>query len=128
MILPEITPAEFEQYVLASDAVVSTIGPPENRRSSLSAQDFSATMTRLVDVVDKSSHQRLVHLTSAGTSYDGEVVSFSRKVMRCLVPLVAPVVIPAKEKELAILRQSTIKWTSFRPPLITKKGKAHLIG
>ena len=110
----------------AADAVISTIGPPENRTSVLTPNDFGKAMTNLVTFIDKTSNKRFVHIASAGTSYKGETISILRKLMRYLISLVAPVVIPAKEQELKVLMNSSINWTSIRPPLINNAGKGVL--
>jgi len=110
-----------------ADVVISTVGPPENRKSSLTADDFANAMKELIFLIENSSTKRFIHIASAGTSYEGEYINFSRKVMRKLVSLIAPLVIPAKEQELQVLMNSSLKWTSIRPPLITRAKKGQLI-
>ena len=110
-----------------ADVVISTIGPPENRKSSLTADDFAKAMNKLISLMENSSSKRFIQIASAGSSYEGENINVSRKVMRKLVSLVAPLVIPAKEQELTALMNSSLKWTSIRPPLITRSRKGQLI-
>lgn len=110
-----------------ADVVVNTIGPPENRSSKLTATDFADAMKNLVAYVESTESKRLIHIASAGTSFNGEAITFSRKFMRALVFLVAPVVIPAKEQELQILMSSSLNWTCIRPPLITKTRKSTIV-
>ena len=83
-------------------------------------------MANLIIFLDKSKSKRFIHIASAGTSYKGERISLTRKLMRFLVSMVAPVVLPAKEKELEMLMSSSINWTSIRPPLINSAGKGEI--
>ncbi len=108
----------INQVVEGVDVVISTIGAPATRKTSLTANDFADAMTHLVMAMEKGGVKRLINLASAGTRFEGEKVSFIRGVIRLFFSLTAPVVIPAKEKELAIVQQSSLDWTSIRPPLI----------
>ena len=75
-------------------------------------------MKSLVGVMNEFKVKRLINLASTGTSYCDEPISFGRKLLRATLSIVAPVVIPSKEAELEVLRDSNIDWTSIRPPLI----------
>lgn len=108
----------LQRLLVGVDAVVSTVGPPENRKSALGPADFGNAMERLLACAQAAGARRVVQVTSAGTSYPGEAVGLGRKLMRVAVSLVAPVVIPAKERELAALMASSIEWVSVRPPLV----------
>ena len=83
-------------------------------------------MANLIIFLDKSKSKRFINIASAGTSYKGEWISLTRKLMRFLVSMVAPVVLPAKETELEMLMSSSINWTSIRTPLINSAGKGEI--
>ncbi|KZL12705.1 NAD(P)H-binding protein [Pseudovibrio sp. Ad26] len=119
--------ASVRELVDDVDAVLTTIGPPETRRSPLRPADFERAMLQLVDAMQDAGVERVVHLASTGTRYRNEPLTFSRKLMRTILSVVAPVVIPAKETELRVLAGSGLNWTSIRPPLIASgvKGQLH---
>jgi putative NADH-flavin reductase len=108
-------------------AVLSTIGPPSGRRHGLAAEDYGKAMQALVGAMQDAGIRRFVYLAGAGTSYPGEKIVFRRAWVRMAIRLVAPLVIPAKERELAVLMNSDLDWTCIRPPMIreVRQGKLH---
>lgn len=111
-----------------TDAVVSTLGPPVGRHASITADDFETGMKNIVSAMEQYHIKRFINLGGSTTSYKGESLNFSRKCFRLLLNLMAPIMLPAKEKELAVLINSSLDWTNFRPPVISDKakGKLHL--
>ena len=113
--------------VEGSSAVLSTIGPPTTRNSPLKPEDFHQAMMGLITVLESKGITRFIHLASTGTRFKNEPINFKRKLLRMTLSLVAPRVIPSKELELNALVQSSLDWTSIRPPLIDNdvKGDFH---
>lgn len=107
-------------------AVLSTIGPPSGRRHGLVAEDYGRAMQSLVDAMHDAGIRRLIWLAGAGTSYPGEKIVFRRAWVRAMIRLVAPLVIPAKERELAVLMDSDLDWTCIRPPMIRERVRGIL--
>ncbi len=118
----------LSEAVEGVDAILSTIGPPETRKSDLTPEHFKAAMKNLVEVMREFKIHRFIYLASTGTSYQGESLSIGRKLLRAALSIIAPLVIPSKEAELQVLRESNIAWTSIRPPLIKSgvKGDFHV--
>ncbi|SFU05100.1 Putative NADH-flavin reductase [Pseudovibrio denitrificans] len=118
--------ASLRELVDGVDAVLTTIGPPETRRSPLKPADFEKAMQQLVAAMQEASVSRVIHLASAGTRYGEEPLTLSRKLMRSILSVIVPVVIPSKEAELRVLAESGLNWTSIRPPLIAANVKGQL--
>ncbi|TDP00483.1 NAD(P)-dependent oxidoreductase [Marinomonas balearica] len=116
----------LNQVVEGIDVVLSTIGAPATRKTSLNADNFADAMTQLIDSMTHANVKRFINLASAGTRFEGEKVVFIRGLIRLFFSITAPVVIPAKEKELAILQNSALEWTTIRPPLIQENVKGSL--
>lgn len=118
-------PVALQETMKGTEAVLSTIGPPV-RSKTLTPKDFGKAMEQLLSVMKEVGLRRVITLASAGTSYEGETIVFKRKLMRKVISLVAPLVIPSKEEELAVLRSSALDWTCIRPPLISSDVKGSL--
>ncbi|MCG8633972.1 MAG: NAD(P)H-binding protein, partial [Desulfobacterales bacterium] len=114
------------EVIQGTDAVISAIGPPETRKSGLTAEDFETALKCLVELMNESGVRRFINLASTGTSYAGESISSGRKILRLALSFVAPLVIPAKEAELKVLQGSNILWTSIRPRLLKRGPRAVL--
>lgn len=110
----------LEGLITNEDAVLSTIGAPFGKDHKYKPEDYGTAMSNLVEVLEKKGIGRFINITSAGTTYKGEKVSFKRKMIRFMISFIGPVVIPSKEKELAILMRSNLNWTSVRPPSIAE--------
>lgn len=111
-------PRAVKELVQGVDAVLTTVGPPPGRHKELSPEKYETAMKALVQAMEEAGVKRLIHLASGGTPTPGENVGWGRRLFRCLLAPIAPLVIPSKEREVAVLTQSKLDWTSIRPPLI----------
>jgi putative NADH-flavin reductase len=109
-----------------TEAILSTLGPPLGRNHSVKPEDYGNAMQNLIQSMKEVGINRLISLSSMTTSYKGEPIAFSRKLFRTFFNIIAPVMIPGKEKELEVLMNSDINWTNMRPPVITDKVKGEL--
>lgn len=106
--------------------ILSTLGPPIGRKHSVKPEDYGNAMENVIQSMKKAGINRIINLSSATTSFKGESINFSRKIFRAIFNMIAPVMIPGKEKELEVLMSSDINWTNIRPPAITNKVKGKL--
>ena len=113
----------IKKVVEGAEAVISTVGPPTGWHRKLSPDDYETAMKNVVEVMQEAGIDRFIYLASAGTSYSGEKITFGRKAMRGILSIIAPLVIPSKEKELSVLMDSELNWTSIRPPFIAENVK-----
>ncbi len=100
------------------DAVLSTIGPPPTRKTDLKAEDFGLVMEELIGEMKQEKVSRIINLASTGTRFSKEPFLLTRWFFRTLFNLFVPIVISGKEKELGVLSQSDLNWTTIRPPMI----------
>ena len=106
-----------------TEAVLSTIGPPYGRNHSLKPEDFENGLLNIINKLKEIGVDRIINIASIATSFDGEHIVFSRKVIRFMAGIFAPVMIPSKERELAVLMKSDLNWTSIRVAFITDKAQ-----
>ena len=78
-------------------------------------------MVSLVKSMDIQGINRIVNVAGASASFDGELISLSRKIMRLMMSWMVPEITPAKELEIGVLRKSSINYTTVRPPVIADK-------
>lgn len=107
------------------DMVVSTIGPPPVRKGSPSADKYGNAMRSLVEAMKVKGLTRIVNVAGASATIPGEKITLSRHLMRLMMRFMVPVITPAKELELTVLRASGLEHTTMRPPVIAEgvKGK-----
>lgn len=110
--------AAILETLQGTEAVLSVIGPPQHRKTSLKPNDFGQAMQQLIQVMNDLNIERIINVASAGTRWGNEPYGWGRKVVRFLLSFIAPIVIPSKEQELQALENSSLKWTTVRPPLI----------
>jgi len=109
-----------------TEVILSTLGPPIGRKHSVKPEDYGNAMENVIPSMKKVGINRIINLSSATTSFKGESINFSRKIFRTIFNMIAPVMIPGKEKELEVLMSSDISWTNMRPPVITNRIKGKL--
>ena len=106
-----------------TQAVLSTVGPPMGRKHSVKPDDFENGMLNVVNHMQGLGINRIINMASLATSFEGEHIIFSRKFFRVLTSIIAPVMTPAKEKELAVMMKSDLDWTTLRVSRITEKAE-----
>jgi uncharacterized protein YbjT (DUF2867 family) len=115
-------PVSLRETLRGVDAVLSTIGPPQHRKTALTPDDFAKGMRQLVQEMQAANLTRLINVASTGTRLGSEPYGIWRRLFRGLLRFIAPVVIPGKEAELRVLSQSGLRWTTIRPPIL-KPGR-----
>ena len=62
--------------------------------------------------------KRLVAISWAGVFLPGDHLTFGRRFVRSLVLLFSKYVALSKEREAAVIRETTLEWVLVRPPRI----------
>lgn len=106
--------------VLGADAVISALGyKPGN-----TPEDYGVAMSNILAAMMSQGERRLVAVSGAGLSFEGDARSIGRAVIGVLIRLTVPNVVAAKEAEWAVLRDSDLDWTLVRPPrMVDQPGK-----
>jgi NADPH-dependent 2,4-dienoyl-CoA reductase/sulfur reductase-like enzyme len=111
---------EFQSFAKRLSAANSVVivggGPIGVELAGEIVQDFPSKRVTVIE----SSRDIL-----RGTRFGPEPYRLGRRLLRVLIKLAAPVVIPAKEAELRVFAGSDLNWTTVRPPPITS-GRGHL--
>lgn len=104
--------------IKGADAVLTTIGAPATKKTDLKPEQYGQAMEELIAEMKAEGITRHIGLTSAGTRYKNEKITFGRKFWRAIFNTFFPIVIASKELELKALVASDLEWTSIRPPYI----------
>lgn len=115
------------ETIRGTDAVLSTVGPPTGRKHELTPSDFENALLNVVDIMVEQGVSRFINVSSGGTSFEGERISLKHRLIRGVGRVAAPMVAASKEKELAVLKNSGLEWTSLRPLLIQNKAKGSFL-
>jgi putative NADH-flavin reductase len=116
---------DIEKTVNETEAVISTVGPPQKNPGNPEA--YRKAMEDLVAVLEKKNIKRLIHI--GGAAHSGgknENWTFGRRFLLFFLNMVAKPILVAKHLEWEVLKKSKLEWTLVRPPRIAKgksKGK-----
>lgn len=110
-------PAALRSVLKGSEAVLSTVGPPQgNPGSPLS---YGKAMGELIGAMEELGVRRLIHIGGAAHGGgEGEEWSMGRLALKALLSLLAKPILEAKHLEWEALKVSSLDWTLVRPPRI----------
>jgi putative NADH-flavin reductase len=105
-----LDPATLESAVAGQDAVICALGTPSPRKASSLLEKGTSN---LVDAMTRSDVQRLVCVTLLGVAGSEHNASpfYRHVILRALAPMV-----PDKENQERIVRESALQWVIVRPP------------
>ena len=106
-------PQAVDDVVAGSDAVISALG---TRRGEKAPVDFLAgAMANVLQAMERHGVRRLVAISGAGISVEGERKPFPHNLISAMVRLAARDIVEAKQREYEVLRASSADWTAVRP-------------
>ncbi len=119
-----LDPASIEPAVSGRDAVVCTLGTPSPRKATTLLEQGTAN---LVAVMTRMQVPRLVCVTllGVGKSRANTALLYRHIILRVLAPMV-----PDKENQEAVVRDSSLQWVLVRPPTFIgfgSRGRARVI-
>lgn len=111
------------QYILkGSEAILSTIEPIATEQLSTKEEDkYIATLTFIIQQMQTNRQKRWMNISGAGAKLPHENLPFARKLLRVKQFTASKSTINIKDRELQLLEQSNLDWTSVRPPMILEK-------
>lgn len=116
-VVGEITDADrVAEAVQGADAVIWAVGPSRNAADQV--QVFESGAQNLVAAMKKHGVSRLVALSGAGVTVDGERKPLGGRLMSGLVSVVVRHVVEAKRREYGVFKTSGLEWTLVRPPRV----------
>lgn len=106
-------PAAVDRTIEGAEAVISALGP---RRGEKADRDFLARATQsILAVMERHGVRRLVAISGAGITLEGERKPPRHRAMSALVRLLARDAHEMKLREFEVLRRSSVDWTAVRP-------------
>ena len=116
----------IDRAVEGSEAVIWAVGATQNKADQVEL--FETAARQLVAAMRRHGVRRLVALSGAGITLDGERKLIRGRLMSGLVALVVRHVVEAKRREYLVFRESGLDWTLVRPPRVVEGGPTgHLI-
>lgn len=113
----DITDADaVARAVSGVDAVVWAVGPTSNTADE--PPMFERGAQNLVAGMRAAGVKRLVALSGAGITLDGERKPLAGRLMSAVVGVLARHVVEAKRREYEVFRDSGLDWTLVRPPRV----------
>jgi putative NADH-flavin reductase len=109
----------MRKVVNSSDAILSTIGPP-TKKTNLTVENYAEAMKNLIEIMSEENKTRIITLAAGSITLKNEKVRFHQSLLRLVLKFVSPLTVPTKLKELRLLEESNLNWTTIRPPLIQK--------
>jgi putative NADH-flavin reductase len=113
--------SSVEAAIVGSEAVISTIGPPQTGKS-FDPYQYEKAMKEIVRIMDLKGIKRYIHI--GGAAHQGgenEIWNFNRKFLRLFLNLLGKQILVAKHLEWEVLKTSDLDWTLVRPPRIANE-------
>ncbi len=107
--------AQIAQAVRGADAVLSTLGPAKGSPSDL----LTVSARNIIAAMKAANVRRLITVTGAGVSVEGDPESFGRTVMMTLLKLMAGKVLEDSNSSVNLIRESGLDYTIVRVPRLT---------
>lgn len=107
-----LDPAQVEDAVRGSDAVLSTLGP-KGKPAVMAAQSTQ----NIVDAMEKHGVKRLVLVSVAGIAVPQD--NRKKNLIDGLLKLLLKDVFLDRENQIAVLNASTVEWVAVRVPRLT---------
>jgi putative NADH-flavin reductase len=113
-------PSAVEATIEGTDAVLSTIGPPQ--RNPGNPELYEKAMKDIVRIMDKHGIKRYIHIGGAGhAGGENESWPLNRRFLRLFLNLFSKPILIAKNLEWEVLKASDLDWTLVRPPRIANE-------
>ena len=106
--------------VEGSYAVIWAVGASRNRLDQITL--FETGARNLVAAMTRHGVGRLVALSGAGITVEGERKPLRGRLMSAFVGLIVRHVVESKRREYLVFRDSGLDWTLVRPPRVVQGG------
>lgn len=106
------------RVIEGSDGVIWAAGATRNSADQVVLFELGAR--NVVDAMEHHGVRRLVALSGAGITVEGERKPLGGRLMSVFVALAVSHVVAAKRREYEIFSRSDLEWTLVRPPRVTE--------
>ncbi|MFW5716444.1 MAG: NAD(P)-dependent oxidoreductase [Spirochaetota bacterium] len=107
-------PEVVERAIDGAEAVIMAAGPVKSSPADL----MEVTARNITQAMKENGTKRLVWLTGAGVMDERDAKSFSRRLIRGLMKIVAGKVLAGSERGYEIVKSSGLDYTVVRPPML----------
>jgi putative NADH-flavin reductase len=108
-------PACVEDAIAGTDAVISVLGPADNKP----VYKVSQGMQHILNAMDRHSVRRLVMSAGAGVSDPNDAPNLLHRLFGALLKRLARYVHEDMQRAVEIVRGSGVEWTIVRAPRLT---------
>lgn len=108
--------AAVNRVVSGTDAVIWTVGATRNTADQVAL--FESSARTLVAAMKQHGVHRLVALSGAGITIEGEHKPLRGRVMSAIVKVLVKHVVESKRREYLVFKESGLDWTLVRPPRV----------
>jgi putative NADH-flavin reductase len=113
---------KLQNALVGSEAILSTIGPTINGEITSDDQDnYINSLAYIIKQMQANKQKRWISISGAGAKMRDENLPLARKLFRVKLMATSKSTLLIKDRELQLLAQSNLDWTSVRPPLIKEK-------
>jgi putative NADH-flavin reductase len=118
-VIGDITDADaVERTVETADGVIWAVGATRNSRDQVPI--FESGARNLVAAMKRHGVRRLVALSGAAITLDGERKPVGGRLMSAIVGRLVRHVVEAKRREYEVFKASDLDWTLVRPPRVVE--------
>ncbi|PKQ64489.1 hypothetical protein BZG02_06690 [Labilibaculum filiforme] len=119
---------KLQKALEGSEVILSTIGSPKNRKLSSEDEDnYINSLAFIIKQMQANKQTRWISISSAGVKKEHENLPFARKLLRVKLMTISKSIINIKDRELRLLEQSNLAWTTIRPPFIKEKVEGEFV-
>lgn len=102
-----------------SDSIVSTIEPTmDDSLSMIDVDNYLNTLSFIINLMKANKQARWINISGAEVKMVHEELPLARKLMRVKLMATSKPTVIIKDRELQLLAQSNLDWTSIRSPEI----------
>lgn len=119
---------KLEKALEGSEAILSTIGPPRFGELLSDEEDrYIDSLAYIIKQMQTNKQARWVSISGAGVKRTRENLPLARKLLRVKLKAESKSTITIKDRELQMLEQSPLDWTSIRPPMIEEGVEGNFV-
>lgn len=112
----------LKDAIEGSNAILSTIGPSILYPVSATEEKrYIDSMAFIIEQMEANNQHRWINISGAGVKMTNENMPLARKLLRMKLMAKSKSIMTIKERELQMLENSDLDWTSVRSPLIRGK-------
>lgn len=116
--------SKLQKALEGSSAILSTIEPPLHAKLSSDDENYYIkSLAFIIKQMGVNKQSRWINISGAGIKMTNESLPLARKILRVSLKAESKSTINIKDRELQLLEQSNLEWTSIRSPKIIENAE-----